>query len=461
MSSFYSEHTTTKSVLMCIERLTRLMAALETEKATEQETPESDPPEFFSMRYGKLKKEDEDVKECFYKVIQTAQNQDSLSSIVQAAGGTIYMDLDYEPPEPQLLCEELDITQVDRSALIQAAMEFFYPKQKFEPAFEDMENSKYCYKTPSAGSFISLYIFGFENFGDPDKMSLLKEKTLKENEERDPEDWKGDSYIFERQIASTTGCINLLLNGKFQISDKELQDIKKHVTEKEDVSAWTYDEFARNTADFAHSLTLERPEQEIIDVMSHGSPEPGDKPSYTMKTERRHWPKTPLTTFIQEKGMTVYDYHQKWVNNERIICSGINFSPGKHSFDKDINPLIPIAIKEIHPNATNIRRAYPITLTVARMCWAATIKQKEIMFFFNYGREKTTEDGHIFYLIMTQVEIHGISIDEILEKYVKASESKGTNLNNLKDEGRFCQDLFYQARIEMKRLKGATTNKRR
>ena len=240
-----------------------------------------------------------------------------------------------------------------------------------------------------------------------------------------------------------------------QISDVQLEDIKTRVTADRDVSAWTHDEFARNTADFAHILTSGRYEKDMIDVMSHGSPEPGDKPSYTMRTERRLWPKTPLTTFIQEKGMTVYDYHQKWVNNERIICSGINFSPGKHSFDKDINPLIPIAIKEIHPNATNIRRAYPITLTVARMCWAATIRENfEIMFFFNYGREKTTSAGHIFYLIMTQVEIHGISIDEILKKYVAADKPKSLNLNQLTDENRFCQDLFYQARIEMKRLKG-------
>jgi hypothetical protein len=56
MSSFYSEHTTTKSVLMCIERLTRLMAALENKKATEQETPESDPPKFFFHAIWQVKK---------------------------------------------------------------------------------------------------------------------------------------------------------------------------------------------------------------------------------------------------------------------------------------------------------------------------------------------------------------------------------------------------------------------
>ena len=236
-----------------------------------------------------------------------------------------------------------------------------------------------------------------------------------------------------------------------------MDDIKEHVIAKKGVSEWTSDDFARNTADYAHNLTSGRTEAASTDVMSHGF---DPLLPYKMHTENKLWPETPLTRLIKERGMTVYDYHKKWINNDRIICSGINFRI-KHSFEKDVNELIRIAINEIHPNATRIRRAYTESLEVARMCWAATIKENfEIMFFFDYGRENITAEGEILYLIMTQVEIHGISFDEILKKYVEANKSKNLNLNDLSNERRFCQDLFYQAKKEMLLLKREAPKKK-
>ena len=238
---------------------------------------------------------------------------------------------------------------------------------------------------------------------------------------------------------------------------QDLQKIHTHITQNEVYPKWTFDDFARNAADYAHTLTNGRYNMALTDVMSHGF---DSLLPYKMHTEYKLWPDTPLTLLIKKKRMTVYDYHKKWINNERIICSGINLG-AEHSFREDIQELIIEAIKEIHPNVTDIKHAYDESINVARMCWAATINENfEIMFFFDYGREKITAKGEISYLIMTQVEIYGISLDDILRKYVEANKSKKLNLNDLSNEGRFCQDLFYQAKKEMLILKRAATKKK-
>ena len=251
-----TEHAAT-TALVCMDRLTRLMALGEGEKTAASRC--------FSMRYGT-----KEGKYCFHYV----ESEDPLSLMVQESNGVIYEEYDNGP---RLLCEAL-ISTVHKDSLMEAAIKFFFPRLNDVNKARFGACSEYCYQATDSGGLTVLIIFGFEDFGE-------------------------------------AGHINLLLHGKFQLVNGMMDNILNHI---KTMPTCTLDDFTQRTAEYVCDLTDGGAEMALTDVMSHGVV---GKPPFEMCKENKLWPQTDLTRLIRFMRWSVYDYSKEYMGGGVVICA--------------------------------------------------------------------------------------------------------------------------------------------
>ena len=385
-----TEHAAT-TALVCMDRLTRLMAGGGEKTAASDEIP-TDASQRFSMRYG--------VKEGMYCFHMVEFTDDPLSLMVLKSNGVIYEAYDNGP---RLLCEEL-VGGVDKTELMKNAIKFFFPNLcNIIQAFWVDPSSEYCFQAIDDCGLIALIIFGFEDFGKPEH-------------------------------------INLLLHGKFQLRTDLFSDIHKHMLCKR---GCTPDEFAQSTAEYVQECSKGVVEQALTEVLSHSGV--GAKP-FEIKRGNISWPQTELTRLILSMGWSVYDYKTEYYGGV-VVCADMIIRDITYT-----QKLIPVAICEIHTNIVDVRLAYNTNNTTEPftcLCWRA-ITTDRLVFMFCFHLEMSITRGGLqtYKLIMRKINMSGMNFDMLLGK-LKAS----ANWSRVTDSSKFSNDILFEARKEQMRLR--------